>query len=89
MSPYTGKTSKQSPESKSPISWVQLAAEMKSVFICSCDMVLKNVLHPAFSSCEVVLNPTDPYARRLTDTQRAERERQRRLHASFSGPMAL
>lgn len=49
-------------------------------------MVLCKMLHPAFSSCEEVLNPTNPYSRCQLDTQIAserEREREKRLHASF------
>lgn len=51
-------------------------------------MVLRKTLHPAFSFCEVLLGPANPYARRHPHSQKArdgerERERQRRLHASF------
>lgn len=35
----------------------------------SCDMVLGKTLHPVFSSCEVVLNPPNPHARRHPVTQ--------------------
>lgn len=41
-------------------------------------MVLGKTLHPVFSSCEVVLNPPNPHARRHPVTQIArERDRER------------
>lgn len=48
------------------------------VFFNSCDMVLHKTLRSAFSSREVVLNPTNPYARHHPDTQKTRlREKQR------------
>lgn len=82
-----------SPGSKTPISlthateevllryWMQLATENKGagLFIVVIWCFVKCFIL-LFRACEVVLNPTNPYARRQPDTQiasRLERERER------------
>lgn len=66
-------------------------AKERSRSFYSCDAALRKMPHSAFSFCEVVVTPANPYARRRPDTQieieiEKERERERgfMLHSEWA-----